>query len=179
MEAYIQDGQSSASFYPTFKILTKLLFKIRFRVVEILLVARHEMSQINTLLALASIYDIRRRAQSLWDYWREIASSQNPVCWESTRCNAYTHNSLKRRFRQPLCDPTFIRILGKTKAWTILLIKDKDLGVFHEVSMINSPPAFALTKWENSLHQRHNPGTSWYLQTLKSDKSPNNLTWIH
>ena len=68
MEAHIQDGQSSELFNRTFKILTKLLFKIRFRVVEILLVARHEMSQINTLLALANIYDFRRRAQSLWDY---------------------------------------------------------------------------------------------------------------
>ena len=68
MEAHIQDGQSSEPFYPTFKILTKLLFKIRFRVVEILLVARREMSQINTLLALTNIYDIRRREKSLWDY---------------------------------------------------------------------------------------------------------------
>ena len=54
MEAHIQDGQSSEPFYPIFKILIKLLFKIKFKAVEILLIARHEMSQINTLLALAN-----------------------------------------------------------------------------------------------------------------------------
>ena len=38
---------------------------------------------------------------------------------------------------------------GKTKAWTILLIMDKDLGVFHEVSLINSPPTFTQLSGNN------------------------------
>ena len=46
--AHIHDGQSSEPFYPTFKILTIIFFKVRFWVVEILLVARHEMSLINS-----------------------------------------------------------------------------------------------------------------------------------
>ena len=70
MGAHIHDGQSSEPFQPTFKILTILFFKIRFWVVEILLVARHE------------------------------------------------------------------------------------------ISLINCPPAFNLTKWEQSLHQTYNPGTN-------------------
>ena len=67
---------------------------------------------------------------------------------------------------------------GKTKAWTILLMKDKDLGVFHEVSLINSPPTFTLTSWEQSLHQIYHLGTSWYLQRLRTDKPPNTLAWM-
>ena len=128
MGARIHNGKSSELFYPTSKFLTTLLFRVRFRVVEILLVARHEMSQINTLHALANIYDIWRRAQSLLDYWRELPLSQNPDCWESTRSKTYTLNNLKRRFRQPLCDPHTSGFLGKPKLRRFSWLRTKTLG---------------------------------------------------
>ena len=96
--ARTHDGQSSEPFHPTSKILTIFFFRVRFRVVEILLVARHEMSQIKILHDIVNIYDICRRTQSLLDYWRELPSFQSPDCWESTRSNTYTHNSLKKGF---------------------------------------------------------------------------------
>ena len=52
MEAYIRDVKKKLG------NLTAAISKVRFRVVEILLVACHEMSQINTLHALVNIYDI-------------------------------------------------------------------------------------------------------------------------
>ena len=113
MGAQVHDGQSSEPFYRTFKNLTILFFKVIFRVVENLLVASHEVSQIKTLHALVNTYDIWRRAQLLLDYWRELPSSQNPDCWESTRYNTYTYNSLKSRFCQPPCDPRYLRELDE------------------------------------------------------------------
>ena len=66
--AQIHDGQSLEPLYPAFETLTKAFYKVRVGVVEYLLVASHEVSQINTLHAFDNIYDLRRRAQSLWDY---------------------------------------------------------------------------------------------------------------
>ena len=52
MGAYIRDVKKKL------ENLTEAISKVRFRVVEFLRVARHEMSQINTLHALANILDI-------------------------------------------------------------------------------------------------------------------------
>ena len=97
------------------------------------------------------------------DYWRELLSSQNPDCWESTRCNAITHNSPNSRVRQPLCDFKDLSKVEKRENQSLvdlLVYMDMDLGVFHEVSLINSPPAFTLTKREKYQYQIYNPGTS-------------------
>ena len=56
--AHIHDGQFLEPFYPPFENLPKAFSKVRFGVVENLLVASHEVSQINTLHAFDNIYDI-------------------------------------------------------------------------------------------------------------------------
>ena len=56
--AHIHDGQSLELLYPAFETLTKAFSKVRVGVVENLLVASHEVSQINTLHAFDNIYDI-------------------------------------------------------------------------------------------------------------------------
>ena len=56
--AHIHDGQSLEPLYPAFENLPKAFSKVRFGVVENLLVASHEVSQINTLHAFDNIYDI-------------------------------------------------------------------------------------------------------------------------
>ena len=56
--AHIHDGQSLEPLYPAFENLSKVFSKVRFGVVENLLVASHEVSQINTLHAFDNIYDI-------------------------------------------------------------------------------------------------------------------------
>ena len=145
--------------------LAEAISKVRFRVVQILLVASHEMSQTHTLHALINIYDIWKRTQRYLDDWRELPLSQDPNSWEPTRSDICTHYSLKRTFRQSLCDPTYNWFFGKTKAWTVLLIKDKDLGVFHEVSLINSPPAFTLS------------GNSPYIKYTTLEQAVNYRRW--
>ena len=50
---------------------------------------------------------------SFWKPAKNILQSQIWACWESTRCDTYTHNSLKRSFRQPLCDPRYLRKLDE------------------------------------------------------------------
>ena len=54
--AQIQDGQSIEPLYPAFENLPKTFSKVR--VVENLLVASHELPEINTLHAFGVIYDI-------------------------------------------------------------------------------------------------------------------------
>ena len=56
--AQIHDGQSLEPLYPAFENLPKTISKVRFGVVENLLVASHELPQINTLHAFDNIYDI-------------------------------------------------------------------------------------------------------------------------
>ena len=56
--AHIHDGQSLELLYPAFETLAKAFSKVRVGVVENLLVASHEVSQINTLHAFDNIYDV-------------------------------------------------------------------------------------------------------------------------
>ena len=56
--AHIHDGHFLETFYLPFEKLPKAFSKVRFGVVENLLVASHEVSQINTLHAFDNIYDI-------------------------------------------------------------------------------------------------------------------------
>ena len=63
LRAHIPDGQSLEPFYPAFENLPKRFSKVRFGVFENLLVASHEVSQINTLHAFDNIYDIWRSAE--------------------------------------------------------------------------------------------------------------------
>ena len=56
--AHIHDGQSLEPFYPAFENLPKAFSKVRFGVVENLLVVSHEVSQINTLHAFDNTYNI-------------------------------------------------------------------------------------------------------------------------
>ena len=67
--AHFHDGQSLELFYPAFENLPKAFSKVRFGVVENLLVASHEVSQINTLHAFDNIYDIWSRAQYFNIFW--------------------------------------------------------------------------------------------------------------
>ena len=58
MEAHILDGQSLEILYAAFENLPKAFSEVIFGVVEDLLVASHEVSQINTLHSFDNIYDM-------------------------------------------------------------------------------------------------------------------------
>ena len=67
---------------------------------------------------------------------------------------------------------------GRTKACTILWSKDENLGVFHEVSLINIAPMLTYQMGTVILHVLR-PGKFSKLQRLRSDKLHNIFSWIH